>query len=298
MARLNEEAAFALYQVRRSLKTVIIRDCENNGALATIHSSGEVRNCLFTGNARGIFFDVNDQSTATKVINCTAMAYNTEYGIVSSATNGIPEVINSVLFTDQGDDISGALSVTYSLVGGGVDGTENIKADPLFVDAENGDFRLSEYSPAIGAGTDAGVPITDINGVERPTPANTAPDMGAYENALGEPLQQTMYYVSTSGSSSGTGRSDSHMSSIQDAINASSNGDTVLVSAGTYTENINFNGKNIVVGSLYITTADTSHISGTVIDGDMSGPVATFENGETNDAQLVGLTLETVGVVF
>ena len=43
-------------------------------------------------------------------------------------------------------------------------------------------------------------------------------------------------------------------SSIQKAIDASSNSDTVLVSPGTYTENINFNGKNIVVGSLFMTT--------------------------------------------
>ena len=44
--------------------------------------------------------------------------------------------------------------------------------------------------------------------------------------------------------------------SIQEAINVASNGDTILVHPSTYYENINFNGKNIVVASLYLITGN------------------------------------------
>ena len=80
-------------------------------------------------------------------------------------------------------------------------------------------------------------------------------------------------------------------STIQAGIDASSDGDTVLVAEGTYVENINYNGKNIVVGSLYLTTSDTSYISSTIIDGDQAGSVVTFDSGENATAVLSGLTV-------
>jgi nitrous oxidase accessory protein NosD len=79
---------------------------------------------------------------------------------------------------------------------------------------------------------------------------------------------------------------------IQTGINASSYGDTVLVQPGTYVENINFNGHNIVLGSLFLTTGDTTYISETVIDGDSIGRVITFESGETGEAIVCGFTLQ------
>jgi len=81
-------------------------------------------------------------------------------------------------------------------------------------------------------------------------------------------------------------------STIQSAINYSFEGDTVLVQPGTYVENINFNGKNITIASLFITTQDTSYISQTIIDGNQSGSVVTFNNNETSDALLIGFTIE------
>lgn len=79
---------------------------------------------------------------------------------------------------------------------------------------------------------------------------------------------------------------------IQQGIYEASDGDTVLVQPGTYLENINFSGKNITVGSLFLTTQDTNYIAQTIIDGDQNGTsVVTFENSESEAAKLIGFTI-------
>ncbi|NIS15697.1 MAG: VWA domain-containing protein [Aliifodinibius sp.] len=80
--------------------------------------------------------------------------------------------------------------------------------------------------------------------------------------------------------------------SIQAGINASSNGDTVLVQPGLYMERISFKGRNIVLASLFDATGDTSYISSTIIDGDSSGTVVTFNNSESNSAVITGFTIK------
>ena len=51
-----------------------------------------------------------------------------------------------------------ARSVRYNCIQGSFKGIRNIDADPLFVDPDNGDFRLSPDSPCIDAGHNWGVP--------------------------------------------------------------------------------------------------------------------------------------------
>ena len=81
---------------------------------------------------------------------------------------------------------------------------------------------------------------------------------------------------------------------IQDAIDASEDRDTILVSPGTYNENINYSGKNIVVASYYMTYGVDYFIEQTVIGGDSSGSVVTFESGEDSTAVLIGFTFQDI----
>ena len=74
------------------------------------------------------------------------------------------------------------------------------------------------------------------------------------------------------------------ISGIQDAIDFASSGDSIIVAAGTYTERIDFSGKDVIlVGS--------DGAASTIIDGNGIGSVVTFANDETAAAVLDGFTI-------
>ena len=74
---------------------------------------------------------------------------------------------------------------------------------------------------------------------------------------------------------------------IQQAINASSNGDLILVSPGTYFEHIDYDGKAITIRSIagpLQTILDGNHAAGP--------PIVNFQNHETPQSVLSGFTLQ------
>jgi parallel beta-helix repeat protein len=117
--------------------------------------------------------------------------------------NSEPTLVNTILWHEASDEeiyvsddgVPKAITVAYSDVQGGQGGIVtnnnatvnwlegNIDADPLFVDATNGDYQLQEGSPAVDAGTAYfewnGQVLVDLSPDEY---NSTAPDMGAFES--------------------------------------------------------------------------------------------------------------------
>ncbi|NIA20760.1 MAG: hypothetical protein GWP05_02060 [Anaerolineaceae bacterium] len=79
---------------------------------------------------------------------------------------------------------------------------------------------------------------------------------------------------------------------IQSAITASSDGDTIIVAAGTYPEHIDFSGKSVTIRSS--DPDNDAVVAATIIDGAANGTCVTIANGEgqgADQAILEGFTI-------
>ena len=128
---------------------------------------GTYRNNIITAfglaNLRAVFLE-SDATTDPAVIE-----HNNFW---SPSIVGMPP-----LYVNEGNTTLNSAGQINGLNGGGVSSFNNLSNDPGF--ALN--FRLSAGSAMRGAGGATGAPADDIEGDRRPTPANTAPDIGCDE---------------------------------------------------------------------------------------------------------------------
>ncbi|MBD2206730.1 right-handed parallel beta-helix repeat-containing protein [Calothrix sp. FACHB-1219] len=88
--------------------------------------------------------------------------------------------------------------------------------------------------------------------------------------------------------------------SIQQAINAAKNGDTIIVAPGVYRETLTISGKAITLASEFLTTGDSNAIMTTIIDGggslvDSDPDVVRFTDTVPPGAKLIGFTVRNGG---
>ncbi len=95
---------------------------------------------------------------------------------------------------------------------------------------------------------------------------------------------QTLYVDVNSSTCPGDGTINDPFCTIQEGIQAATNGDEVLVAPGTYVENIDFLGQSIVVRSAF--GADL-----TIIQSPGALSAVTFQSGEPSTARLEGFTV-------
>jgi hypothetical protein len=201
-----------------TLKNVIIADNHaevRGGGVRNLGSDIIIIGGLFEGNTStveggGLFNNLSSPFLINVTISNNSAGLKGG-GMTNQSTSSLgaveePTLTNVVIWGNSAEDGSQLLnrngtipSISHSLIedsGGsgenwdeilGIDGGNNIDADPQFTDPENGDYSLTNVSPAINTGsnqayTDAGGDLdndTDLEGNDRKF--GDIVDMGAYE---------------------------------------------------------------------------------------------------------------------
>ena len=156
----------------------------HGGGLANFNGSEQtLTNCTFSSNSAGTGgATASLKSSSSTLTNCILWGNTTSSGFQVALLDNSSVAVNycDVQGGLPGIDVDPTSLVTWGL--------GNTNADPLFVDAANGDYHLQASSPCIDAGDNSAIPagvIVDLGG--DPRIKNGIVDMGAYEVGMAPP---------------------------------------------------------------------------------------------------------------
>jgi hypothetical protein len=116
-------------------------------------------------------------------------------------------------------------------------------------------------------------------------------NLDEYYRGYNPGMKNAVWYVDGALAVSGDGKTwEAAFKKIQEAIDAASDGETVIVRQGEYAENVHLEGKNIMLRST--DPSDSTVVAGTIIDGSRNGPVVTFAGTEDETCVLSGFTIQ------
>ncbi|SVD86422.1 uncharacterized protein METZ01_LOCUS439276, partial [marine metagenome] len=136
---------------------------KNAGYLLISAMNGSInntfKNCVFL-TIDGESYSYRTYYAGHKIINCTFIGDGTNQALYDYAN--APSIINSIVYnydkfigSSYVNDVSTSYSLIYDVGGNLPTGMGMVEEDPLFVDPTNGDYHLSDLSPAISGGIDS-----------------------------------------------------------------------------------------------------------------------------------------------
>jgi parallel beta-helix repeat protein/predicted outer membrane repeat protein len=239
-----------------------------SGIMVSGTSTGTIINNLFIDNevrvstSYGAVIGVY----SNPLIANNIIASNDSVGIYTF-TDTNPVLSNNNVWDNEPNNYTGHISDPTGSNG-------NLSQDPL-IGADLPEplacFELNSNSVCIDAGTNTVLPgwlTGDYDGTGRIV--NSVVDIGPQENyALFVPQDYN---------------------SIQQAITASATGGKIIVSPGFYQENLDFEGKNLILRS--INPLDPCCVDNTIIDGNDLDSCITLDSGEDKSSIIAGLNIQ------
>ncbi|MDD3322033.1 MAG: choice-of-anchor Q domain-containing protein [Paludibacter sp.] len=222
----------------------------HGGGIYNANSSPTITNVLVCNNTSdqgGAGININ--SGAPTILNST-IATNTSTGdSYAGGIDGGCTVKNSIIYGNKAkssvSNVTGSITYLYTLLEGGtVSGTSIISnSDPIFVDTNSDNYRLTRFSPAVNKGLNSlNNSTSDLDGNSRIFDSSTGGviDLGAYEyqsnDANISPFTNGVMYVKKGGTGDGTSWANA-IGELADAINSaklSSFVTQIWVATGTY----------------------------------------------------------------